>query len=261
MKPRLPIVLAFAGLVGSGIALTANAQQQQQPPAPPAATQMPQQPTRLAPDDRAALLEARIAALRAGLTLTPDQERLWPPVETALRDTARTMLDQIQRLREEGRPSDPIERLRRVGDAASARGAAFRKLADAAGPLYSSLNESQRHRVPLLVRGIRGSVVAERLAELRDRRGEAFADLRDQRAERLAELRDRLRERAELRDLLRERIAGRIGERLGFEDHRSIAGGERDLTFGAWGPGYFDIEELQGPGMEELEEIYGGYQR
>ena len=39
----------------------------------------------LTPEDRAAFTDARIAALHAGLKLTPDQEKLWPPVEAAIR--------------------------------------------------------------------------------------------------------------------------------------------------------------------------------
>lgn len=37
-------------------------------------------------DDIKAFTDARIAALKAGLTLTPDQEKNWPPFEQALRD-------------------------------------------------------------------------------------------------------------------------------------------------------------------------------
>src|SRR6476661_6974152 len=40
-------------------------------------------------DDHAAFADARIAALKAGLRLTPDQEKNWPAVETALRDLAK----------------------------------------------------------------------------------------------------------------------------------------------------------------------------
>ena len=44
---------------------------------------------RISPEDRAAFADARIAAVHAGLTLTPDQEKLWPPVEQAVRDFAK----------------------------------------------------------------------------------------------------------------------------------------------------------------------------
>jgi hypothetical protein len=44
---------------------------------------------RMSAEDRAAFVDARIAAVKAGLKLTPDQEKLWPPVETAVRDFAK----------------------------------------------------------------------------------------------------------------------------------------------------------------------------
>src|SRR3981081_3226354 len=48
---------------------------------------------RMNPEDRADLTDARIAAVKAGLKLTPDQEKLWPPVETAVRDLAKLRID------------------------------------------------------------------------------------------------------------------------------------------------------------------------
>src|SRR5450432_993940 len=48
---------------------------------------------RMNPEDRAAFADARIAAVHAGLKLTPDQEKLWPPVETAVRDFAKLRID------------------------------------------------------------------------------------------------------------------------------------------------------------------------
>ena len=48
---------------------------------------------RMSPEDRAAFADARIAAVHAGLKLTPDQEKLWPPVETAVRDFAKMRID------------------------------------------------------------------------------------------------------------------------------------------------------------------------
>src|SRR5258706_478668 len=44
-------------------------------------------------EDRAAFTDARIAAVKAGLKLNPDQEKLWPPVETAVRDFAKLRID------------------------------------------------------------------------------------------------------------------------------------------------------------------------
>src|SRR6202048_1337681 len=48
---------------------------------------------RMSPEDRAAFTDARIAAVKAGLKLTLDQEKLWPPVETAVRDFAKLRID------------------------------------------------------------------------------------------------------------------------------------------------------------------------
>src|SRR5207237_480874 len=48
---------------------------------------------RMSPEDRAAFVDARIAAVHAGLKLTADQEKLWPPVEAAVRDFAKLRVD------------------------------------------------------------------------------------------------------------------------------------------------------------------------
>ena len=47
---------------------------------------------RMTGEDRAALFEAHLAALHVGLKLTAEQEKLWPPLEDALRDCARTIV-------------------------------------------------------------------------------------------------------------------------------------------------------------------------
>src|SRR5688572_1886721 len=47
------------------------------------------------PEDRAAFMEARIAALKAGLQLSPEQERTWPAFETALRDLVKNRRERL----------------------------------------------------------------------------------------------------------------------------------------------------------------------
>ena len=49
---------------------------------------------RMSTEDRAAFVDAKIAAVKAGLKLTPDQEKLWPPVEAAVRDFAKQRIAQ-----------------------------------------------------------------------------------------------------------------------------------------------------------------------
>src|SRR5262249_54586738 len=48
---------------------------------------------RLSAEDRAAFVDAKIAAVKAGLKLTPDQEKNWPTVESAVRDFAKQRID------------------------------------------------------------------------------------------------------------------------------------------------------------------------
>ena len=105
-------------------------------------------------DDMRAFAEARIAALHAGLALRPDQEKYWPALETALRARAKDRIDRIQaRLSGQQQPvTDPVERLKRAADRATRRGAALKQIADAAAPLYGSLDDAQKERFKLLAR-------------------------------------------------------------------------------------------------------------
>jgi zinc resistance-associated protein len=114
-----------------------------------------------------ALTDARIAAIKAGLKLTPDQEKNWPGVEQAIRDLAIDRYERRTQRRNEPRPADPIERLREHADAMTKTAADLKKLADAAGPLYQSLNEDQKHRLLFLVRSMRGHHMAMRWREHR----------------------------------------------------------------------------------------------
>jgi zinc resistance-associated protein len=105
--------------------------------------------------DLAAFADARIAALHAGLTLTPDQEKSWPPFEQALRDIAKMRIDRLSAPRDDTTPASPIERLQRRAEAMTTRGAALKRLADAASPLYQSLDDAQKRRFAMLARFMR----------------------------------------------------------------------------------------------------------
>lgn len=110
----------------------------------------------LSPEDREAFTDARIAALHAGMKLNPDQDKLWPPVETAIRDLAKQREARRQARHEGGQTNeDAPTRLRNMADAATARGEALRKLADATGPLYATLDEGQKRRAMILARPMR----------------------------------------------------------------------------------------------------------
>jgi hypothetical protein len=102
--------------------------------------------------DIAAFGDARIAAIHAGLKLTPEQEKDWPAVESALRDLAKQRSERFAARASADRPKDPIERLNLRADVMVKRGTALKKVADAVGPLYKSLNEDQKHRLIVLAR-------------------------------------------------------------------------------------------------------------
>jgi len=115
---------------------------------------------RMSPEDRAAMTDARIAGLKAMLRLTPEQERHWPALETALREAAtqrsQRMTERMERRREmrENRDAarpDPVQRLRMMADRMGENAATMKKLADAAGPLYASLDDAQKRRVDRLM--------------------------------------------------------------------------------------------------------------
>ena len=111
--------------------------------------------TRMSAEDRAAMADAKIAAVHAGLKLTADQEKLWPPVESAVRDLVKIKIDRAKAREamasqpEDQRP-DPVTRLRNRADRMAATATALKKIADAADPLYKTLDDGQKRRLALL---------------------------------------------------------------------------------------------------------------
>jgi hypothetical protein len=127
-------------------------------------------------EDRAAFVDAKIAAVKAGLKLTPDQEKLWPPVEAAVRDFAKQRIAQAnaraserdarraerdQKGSQDRGPGDkaaadqnrdPVARLRDRADRMAETAASLKKIADAADPLYKSLDDGQKRRLTMLTR-------------------------------------------------------------------------------------------------------------
>jgi zinc resistance-associated protein len=106
-------------------------------------------------EDLGAFTDARVAALHAGLKLNAEQEKNWPAFESAVRDMAKQRQERFAARANAQPPTNPVERLNLMADAMQARGAALKKVADAAGPLYSSLDDAQKHRFVLLARMLR----------------------------------------------------------------------------------------------------------
>lgn len=118
---------------------------------------------RMNPEDRAAFADARIAAVKAGLKLTPDQEKMWPAVEGAVRDFAKLRIDRANaRMDERGKnsndndakpndtPDNPVTRLQQRADNMATTAAALKKIAEAADPLYKTLDDGQKRRLAVL---------------------------------------------------------------------------------------------------------------
>jgi hypothetical protein len=144
--------------------------------------------------------EARIAILKADLRLSSDQAQHWGSLESALRDivakrakssaasndlqtgrassnapvapdTSITEDEKEQGARSErdARKArlDDIDEMRREADAYTVQAADLRQIADAAQPLYDTLDDRQRHR---LVQFVREDLSANVTDDRRDRR-------------------------------------------------------------------------------------------
>ena len=116
---------------------------------------------RLSAEDMAAYTDARIAALKAGLELTPDQAKNWPAFEQALREMAQLRMERMQarearkQQAQNQTPTTPLERLSRRADNMVKASAVLKRIADAGTPLYMSLNDAQKERFTKLARMLR----------------------------------------------------------------------------------------------------------
>ncbi|MBR0822494.1 Spy/CpxP family protein refolding chaperone [Bradyrhizobium liaoningense] len=165
------VVIATAALLITAPSV-ANAQQ------PSPAT-----PDRLNAVDRNTLVDMRIDLTKAALQLTPEQEKLWPPVESAIRARAEDRRARVAKISETvGRRADqnavetlrnrdPIAFLQRRSEALAQRSADLDKLAEAWQPLYKTLSPEQRQRMgalAVLVLHDMSDVVERRRAQAED---------------------------------------------------------------------------------------------
>ena len=125
----------------------------------------------------------RIDLVKAALQLTPEQEKLWPAVETAIRGRAEDRKARIAKIgetvgkRAEQNPievmrnRDPIVFLQRRSEALAQRSADLDKLADAWQPLYKTFSPEQRQRMAALA-----IFVLNDMSEAIDRRRAQYED-------------------------------------------------------------------------------------
>ena len=127
-----------------------------------AQTPSPATPERLNATDRSTLMDMRIDLTKAALQLTPDQEKYWPAVESAIRARAEDRKARVAKISETvGRRADqnsvevmrnrdPIAFLQRRSEALAQRSADLDKLAEAWQPLFKTLSPEQRQRTAAL---------------------------------------------------------------------------------------------------------------
>ena len=131
------IALATAALV-SGSALTGSADARDRDRVDITANQIVDQ------------YNARTARIKADLRLTPEQEKNWGGFESAMNDIAKTNADRSIAMRDELEQKKDhiniIEQMRMEAKFLSERSADRKKLADAAEPLYASLDDQQKRR-------------------------------------------------------------------------------------------------------------------
>lgn len=166
MKPLATLAAASVFALGTAAAV---AQSGQTPPAaPPGAPADQQSQGRgdrgpgLSRTELDALTNARIAGIKAGLNLTAEQQRLFIPVEDALRTMAAERATRMEQWREmrrgdrqgqsgQDRP-DLSQRLERQAERATRSAQALTTLSNAMKPFYASLDEGQKRLLPILMR-------------------------------------------------------------------------------------------------------------
>jgi hypothetical protein len=117
----------------------------------------------ITPDRYVKRANARIAAIKAGLELTPDQQQKWGAYQQSLEDLiqfraqriqARQAAQQVNAQPAKKGGGDPFARLSRRADTMTQSAPLVKKMADAGEPLYQSLSDAQKGRFKMLTRAL-----------------------------------------------------------------------------------------------------------
>ena len=104
-------------------------------------------------------IDKRVRRLHDQLGITPGQEELWRPVATAMTDSASAVGDAMQARFNKPQPMSAIEDIQTYQAVADAHAKGLKQLADAFGPLYAAMPESQQKAADKLF----GAQVARRM--------------------------------------------------------------------------------------------------
>jgi hypothetical protein len=140
--------------------------------------QQEQEQDRITAADAETLSDARVNIVKSTLQLTPDQQKLWPAVEDAMRARGKDRKTRIQDAKEQAGElrgknlsevlsnRNPADFLNRRADDLAQRAADLKKLATAWSPLYQTLTDEQKHRLAHL----QMTVLRETRRDLENRR-------------------------------------------------------------------------------------------
>lgn len=119
----------------------------------------------MTPETRSRLEDGRIAMVKAALQLTPDQEKLWAPVETQVRDAFKirqARVEEWKKKREERKAeneqggehkrADLANRFEKMSQRMGERADRMKAFSTAFSPFYASLSDEQKDVLRPLVR-------------------------------------------------------------------------------------------------------------
>ena len=113
-----------------------------------------------ASEDHATLVDAKISALKTGLKLTTAQEKNFESLEKVLREVAAARAARKTEARQQA--SDMLDKdeviagMKLGAKLLKARSEDLEKVAEAAAPLFASMDEAQKHRFALLLHTFAG---------------------------------------------------------------------------------------------------------
>jgi len=154
MKKIVAAVVAASLLAGTGtFALAQGADPAG--PGTPSAGQERSRSEGLSREDFNRFVDARVAAIRAGLKLTADQERLWQPVEDAIRRNAGERFARFEERgarRDRRQSADFMQQLESRSTMMSENAGRASAVAAAMRPLWDTFSEDQKRIAPRLMR-------------------------------------------------------------------------------------------------------------